>query len=86
MKMFQRRWCHYQLKREITEFEVIERDNKLNKQFHLSGCMFGKSAYAYPKEMLQAGLIVWCMWNVPHMGQKASKNSVAYLNILMLSS
>lgn len=47
MKMFQRRWCHYQLKREITEFEVIERDNKLNKQFHLSGCMFGESAYAY---------------------------------------
>ena len=45
--MFQRRWCHYQLKREITEFEVIERDNKLNKQFHLSGCMFGESAYAY---------------------------------------
>ena len=45
--MFQRPWCHYQLKREITEFEVIERDNELNKQFHLSGCMFGESAYAY---------------------------------------
>ena len=45
--MFQRPWCHYQLKREITEFEVIERHNELNKQFHLSGCMFGESAYAY---------------------------------------